>query len=60
MYFAHYTRVVYLSQAEDPDLVAAARVAADRLGLAFEHRPTGLEHLAAPLRSWAQTAPVAR
>jgi hypothetical protein len=42
------------------DLVAAARAAADRLGLAFEHRPTGLDHLAAPIRTWAQTAPVAR
>ncbi len=60
MYFAHYTRVVYLSQGDDPALVVAARAAADRLGLAFEHRRTGLEHLAAPLRSWAQTAPMER
>lgn len=60
VYFAHYTRVVYLSQGDDPALIAAARAAADRLGLAFEHRRTGLEHLAAPLRSWAQTAPAAR
>jgi hypothetical protein len=60
MYFAHYSRVVYLSQRDDPELVAAARAAADRLGLAFEHRPTGLDHLAEPVRAWAQTAPVAR
>jgi hypothetical protein len=57
VYFAHYRRVVYLAQTDDPELVAAARAAAERLGLAFEHRPTGLDHLAAPLRSWAQTAP---
>jgi Protein of unknown function (DUF1638) len=40
-YFAGYRRVVYLSQREDPALLAEARRAADRLGLGFEHRPTG-------------------
>ena len=60
MYFAHYERVVYLAQSDDADLLEAARAAADRLGLAFEHRRTGLGHLAAPIRSWAQTAPAAR
>jgi hypothetical protein len=40
-YFANYRRLVYLSQADDPALVGAARRAADRLGLSFEHRPTG-------------------
>lgn len=40
-YFGHYERVVYLSQAPTPDLIQAAKVAADRLGLAFEHRPVG-------------------
>ena len=59
-YFAHYTRVVYLSQTEDAELVGAARRAAERLGLAFEHRPTGLRHLAGPIVHWARTAPVAR
>lgn len=48
-YFAHYTRVVFLSQAADPDLLVLARGAADRLGLAFEHRPTGVANLAAPI-----------
>jgi len=56
VYFAHYTRVVYLSQTDDPDLLALARRAADRLGLAFEHRPTGIAHLAAPIRDWASRA----
>ncbi len=55
-YFAHYTRVVYLSQTDDPDLLAMARRAADRLGLAFEHRPTGVRHLASPIEIWARTA----
>ncbi len=40
-YFGNYRRLVYLAQADDPGLVAAARRAAERLGLAFEHRPTG-------------------
>ena len=52
-YFANYTRVVYLSQTEDPDLLVLARRAADRLGLAFEHRPTGTAHLAAPIVAFA-------
>lgn len=52
-YFAHYRRVVYLSQTDDPDLLALARRAAERLGLDFEHRPTGVINLAAPLEAWA-------
>jgi len=55
-YFAHYTRVVFLSQSEDPDLLVLARRAADRLGLAFEHRPTGFAHLAAPILDFAARA----
>ena len=55
-YFAHYTRVVFLSQTEHPDLLVLARRAADRLGLAFEHRPTGVAHLAAPIEAWAASA----
>ncbi len=55
-YFAHYERVVFLSQTEDPDLMILARRAADRLGLAFEHRPTGIAHLAAPILAFAARA----
>lgn len=55
-YFAHYERVVYLSQTDDPELLALARRAADRLGLAFEHRPTGVAHLAAPILAFASGA----
>ncbi len=40
-YFGNYRRLVYLAQREDPQLIAQARQAAARLGLAFEHRFTG-------------------
>lgn len=40
-YFAHYTRLVYLSQTATLELVERASAAADRLGLRFEHRPVG-------------------
>jgi len=50
-YFGHYTRLVLLSQTTDPEslatVVAAATDAADRLGLRFEHHPTGLSAFAA-------------
>jgi uncharacterized protein DUF1638 len=45
-YFGNYRRLVYLSQRDDPELVATARRAAARLGLAFEHRVTGYGELA--------------
>lgn len=41
-YFAHYHRVVLLSQGDDPELVAFGQAAADRLGLTFEHVHVGL------------------
>ncbi len=59
-YFANYTRVVFLSQTEDPDLLGLARRAADRLGLAFEHRPTGVANLAAPILAFAGRRPDGR
>lgn len=43
MYFGNYTRVVLLSQKEDAEVLRAAQAAADRLGLAFEHRHVGLQ-----------------
>jgi Protein of unknown function (DUF1638) len=49
MYFANYRRVVLLSQSASPDVVAAGRAAADRLGLEFEHRHVGRRHLAAAI-----------
>jgi len=37
MYFGNYTRVVLLSQTDDPAVLAAGERAAEQLGLAFEH-----------------------
>ena len=51
MYFGNYRRLVYLSQTDDPDLLAMARNAAVRLGLEFEHRHTGYGELADSIRS---------
>ena len=45
-YFGHYRRLVHLAQVEDAALDARARGAADRLGLAYEKRATGLGDLA--------------
>ena len=56
VYFANYTRVVFLSQTDDPDLLVLARRAAERLGLAFEHRPTGISNFAAPIVAFASAA----
>ncbi|NKC14624.1 MAG: DUF1638 domain-containing protein [Gammaproteobacteria bacterium] len=49
MYFAHYTRVLYMSQREDAPYLAQAEAAARRLGLRFEHKHTGLEPFARTL-----------
>jgi hypothetical protein len=51
VYFGNYRRVVYLSQTDDLELLDLARAAADRLGLAFEHRHTGYGELATSLRA---------
>jgi Protein of unknown function (DUF1638) len=42
-YFGNYRRVVHLAQFEDADLETKAKAAADRLGLAYERRFTGLD-----------------
>ncbi len=41
LYFGNYKRLVYLAQLEQPGMLEAGQQAADRLGLAFEHRFTG-------------------
>jgi len=46
MYFGNYEKVVYLAQTDDAELDRRARVAADRLGLAYERRLTGYGDLA--------------
>ncbi|MGH2406900.1 MAG: DUF1638 domain-containing protein [Candidatus Limnocylindrales bacterium] len=56
LYFGNYRRLVYLSQAEDADLVAAARTAAERLGLAFRHEHTGYGEFAAAMSAVAAAA----
>jgi len=50
MYFGNYTKVVYLAQLPDAELERKAKAAALRLGLAYEHRPTGYGELATFLR----------
>ncbi|WP_308916831.1 DUF1638 domain-containing protein [Jannaschia sp. LMIT008] len=45
-YFGNYRALVYLAQTDDAALTARARAAADRLGLTFERRFTGLESFA--------------
>ena len=59
MYFGNYRRLVYLSQTDDPALLALARDAADRLGLAFEHRHTGYGDLASSIAAVAAVAAAA-
>jgi hypothetical protein len=50
-YFGNYTRLVFLSQTNDAGLLAAAQEASERLGLAFEHRPTGLSPFTLQIRT---------
>ncbi len=52
--FGNYRRLVYLAQTDDPGLVARARDAAERLGLAFEHRRTGYGELAPSLERFVE------
>jgi hypothetical protein len=53
-YFGNYRRVVHLAQFDDPAIAAKARAAADRLGLAYERRFTGLGRLRAFLAGAAK------
>jgi uncharacterized protein DUF1638 len=48
-YFGAYRRVVFLSQAPEPDLVERARAVAARLDLDFVHRSAGRDGLRAPV-----------
>ena len=56
MVFAHYEKVVYLAQTDDPALDAKAEDAAKRLGLAYERRPTGYGDLTGFVRQAAEAA----
>ena len=57
-YFRNYTRLLYLSQTETPELVTKARSAADRLGLQFEYRWTGFGELETGLDQFMVSAPI--
>src|SRR3984885_11749687 len=46
-YFGNYRRVVHLAQFDDPDMEVKAKAAAERLGLAYERRFTGLDGIRA-------------
>jgi hypothetical protein len=53
-YFGNYRRVVHLAQFEDLDMETKARAAAERLGLAYERRFTGLDGIRSFLESATQ------
>jgi hypothetical protein len=55
-YFGAYRRVVHLAQVDDPETDRKARAAAERLGLAYERRFTGLDGIAAFLKPRASVA----
>ena len=44
-YFGNYTKVIYLAQTYDEQLVENGRKAAEQLGLAYEYRFTGYGEL---------------
>jgi hypothetical protein len=56
-YFGAYRRVVHLAQFDDPETTAKAKAAAERLGLAYERRVTGLAGLQSFLGKAGQENP---
>ncbi len=54
-YFGNYRRVVHLAQFDDPEIAEKARAAAERLGLAYERRFTGLQGIRAFLDRATET-----
>ena len=54
MYFAHYDKLVYQAQTDDPDLTERAKACAERLSLPFERRLTGYGDLTTHLAAWAK------
>lgn len=55
-YFGHYTKLVYLSQRTDEELIDKARKAAKTLSLRFEHRHTGYGALKSALTALASSS----
>jgi hypothetical protein len=58
LYFGNYRRLVYLAQTDDPELDVRARAAAERLGLVYERRFTGLGDLEPAIRQLDTRSPV--
>lgn len=56
-YFAHYEKLIYLAQTEDPFLEEKARAAADFLSLKYEKRFTGFGALGAAVLDPSGSAP---
>jgi hypothetical protein len=56
MYFGNYRRLVHLAQTADAELDRKARLAAERLGLAYERRETGYGDLGPFLQRAGATA----
>lgn len=56
MYFAHYDRLIYLAQTDDPVLDAKAEEAANRLGLHYVRRKTGYGDLPGVLAQLSSSA----
>ncbi len=56
IYFSHYTKLIYLSQVEDPALQEKAKAAAAYLGVAYEYRYTGYGDLASELLAAARAS----
>ena len=55
--FGHYRKLIYLAQIEDPVASAKAEAAAEKLGLAYERRFTGLGGIERFLNERAQAWP---
>ena len=60
MMFAHYKKLVYLSQTENAAIKQLAEKAAQRLGLEFEHRHTGYGDLQTSLQNLVAKLRIAR
>lgn len=55
MYFAHYKKLVYLAQTDNPDLVKMAQDAASKLNLQYEFRRTDYGGLEQGLRTFNES-----
>jgi len=56
MYFANYTRLIYLAQTDSDELTELARLAAEELGLRFERVFTGMGEMVPALDAAMQEA----